>query len=1037
MAKIRVLKNSMLGTLIKPPEEKIYPVTTSEAVLIPKDGKLIDYLRSSVGALYIPSGQEAETNKIILGFANERLKNTWIKLAGNSWKNHLDDLYIEGNAMRNYVLCKLEIPQSAIAPDENDLEAYVDVSTKQTVVRLKDKTGDNHSRKVVWLRPKEGYVYPDSCIILLQGYYDGTNCTVNNITKAAHISTTALSGDPNGVVRGLKDNKIYAYTFDGSTYSLYTTWAAKSVELKQDLYQVGNGTPRTDRLYTYGAEPMMYTGGKFQATTYDGKHSLMYNEALTLPKLYQVLGLSVSKVVSLDMVADANTDYMLMEDAHFANFSFKIGKGSRIIDYAGHLTYYSPTKDNAVTIYTNAELRNAPLNDSYHFGAAFNNCKLAGVKPNMHPQSLVLTSNVIQAIDYITEDDIKECDGGTFANASAIFDRIVSQSFAGTEAKIDVVFPTTVTTHGYYLTKPMLIPSNVTVDFGGANVTIWLSDSRGNKIFTPYTNKGVGENDYIDMKRCVFAFVSWEEAKFNSIGENTGIRNMKFSLGSTGFANVLDCVIDLHNAPNGYNFSGLHFYLAAGNSSYYGVKYTDADGNTQYTNYKTNNNNDIYCIYDPIAKDTNKYYLYSYQDRKRFTNCSSVGRYDRKPDVLLQYGDGVVFDQCNFNHVMIFKGKSVTVTGNLTSGGWTLVDTQVVFNGEYCEISKFNLWHARVVFNGSHLSFQHRKYFTRAAIEADTDWVRAYVNKILQDEDGTLLSQNASEIVFNSTRLRDQYMGYLNEYYISSILTGPNVRVVNLPYGNATADKSVYAKNSRMMPYVCLNNTLPPLTKSLDYSNVTSWGTPKLVNVTYNLVNNGQWENFDAIWGSRWGHTPGGTYSAIFLGVIDIDRALYHKAGDAVQATTKTDFYLLFTSTMQLTNAKETRIGIAITGTTDGVTDNVLLTQCLSDYAGAIETIGQDSEKTDVLIMAEASITKNSTTGLGAANWNAQKTDTYNEINNNQYNECTKIDVIGDNIRAYLTTLPQYGKWKDGDEVILPTACYRYYNSNWHKMFDL
>ena len=87
--------------------------------------------------------------------------------------------------------------------------------------------------------------------------------------------------------------------------------------------------------------------------------------------------------------------------------------------------------------------------------------------------------------------------------------------------------------------------------------------------------------------------------------------------------------------------------------------------------------------------------------------------------------------------------------------------------------------------------------------------------------------------------------------------------------------------------------------------------------------------------------------------------------------------------------------------------------------------------------MVEASITKNSTTGLGAANWNAQKAETYNEINNGHYNECTKIDVIGDNIRAYLTTLPQYGKWKDGDEVILPTACYRYYNSNWHKMFDL
>ena len=127
---------------------------------------------------------------------------------------------------------------SGILPDGDDLEAFADESAGQVSVRLKDKTGDNHSRKVVWLRPKEGYVYPDSCIILLQGYYDGTNCTANNITKAATISTTALSGDPNGIVQGLKDNKIYAYTFDGSTYTLYTSWSARSVELQQDRKSV-------------------------------------------------------------------------------------------------------------------------------------------------------------------------------------------------------------------------------------------------------------------------------------------------------------------------------------------------------------------------------------------------------------------------------------------------------------------------------------------------------------------------------------------------------------------------------------------------------------------------------------------------------------------------------------------------------------------------------------------------------------------------------------------------------------------------------
>ena len=47
-------------------------------------------------------------------------------------------------------------------------------------------------------------------------------------------------------------------------------------------------------------------------------------------------------------------------------------------------------------------------------------------------------------------------------------------------------------------------------------------------------------------------------------------------------------------------------------------------------------------------------------------------------------------------------------------------------------------------------------------------------------------------------------------------------------------------------------------------------------------------------------------------------------------------------------------------------------------------------------------------------------------------NEATRIEWIGDNnIRAYMSKLPESGTWNDGDEVLLPTSINRYYNGRW------
>ena len=47
-------------------------------------------------------------------------------------------------------------------------------------------------------------------------------------------------------------------------------------------------------------------------------------------------------------------------------------------------------------------------------------------------------------------------------------------------------------------------------------------------------------------------------------------------------------------------------------------------------------------------------------------------------------------------------------------------------------------------------------------------------------------------------------------------------------------------------------------------------------------------------------------------------------------------------------------------------------------------------------------------------------------------NEATRIEWIGDNnVRAYMSKLPESGTWNNGDEVLLPTSINRYYNGRW------
>ena len=49
-------------------------------------------------------------------------------------------------------------------------------------------------------------------------------------------------------------------------------------------------------------------------------------------------------------------------------------------------------------------------------------------------------------------------------------------------------------------------------------------------------------------------------------------------------------------------------------------------------------------------------------------------------------------------------------------------------------------------------------------------------------------------------------------------------------------------------------------------------------------------------------------------------------------------------------------------------------------------------------------------------------------------NVATRIQWIGENnVRAFMTSLPQYGTWNDGDEVVLLTAVYRYFGGKWYQ----
>ncbi|MDE7387224.1 MAG: hypothetical protein K2N28_08830 [Muribaculaceae bacterium] len=55
-------------------------------------------------------------------------------------------------------------------------------------------------------------------------------------------------------------------------------------------------------------------------------------------------------------------------------------------------------------------------------------------------------------------------------------------------------------------------------------------------------------------------------------------------------------------------------------------------------------------------------------------------------------------------------------------------------------------------------------------------------------------------------------------------------------------------------------------------------------------------------------------------------------------------------------------------------------------------------------------------------------------ISGDYVNVATRIQWIGENnVRAFMSALPQYGTWNDGDEIVLQTAAYRYFGGKWYQ----
>lgn len=366
-------------------------------------------------------------------------------------------------------------------------------------------------------------------------------------------------------------------------------------------------------------------------------------------------------------------------------------------------------------------------------------------------------------------------------------------------------------------------------------------------------------------------------------------------------------------------------------------------------------------------------------------------------DIVIGKGDGCRLDAIHGCRIRI-EGSQGFISSNCINCGFNIIGSQgTIINHHDEEAKEYIVTNSIVVIQSSKI-WKHNRHLIN--IQDDINY-KLYDSPLFQLSKLTLI-----DVIVSGSFNKD--FGNVNDKYYdiyydnSKCDISPVVEIL----GNTKARASTYRES------------FPTLGEKLT-SNLNIYNRDNTIEPSSGIKLGVQWRENDMVLRDM----SNSKYIVIFI--YDKDRAIGKKLGEVAVGQSPTDF-----------GVKKQIPIVTISKDFSKIHDGSLYIYHLNDG-------------TTIDYRYVVDLYNNEMYGMDGYNTTGQETepsyyllDTGDALNNrigrdylseeDSYDECSKVEKVNYiNIRAYLSALPKYGKWKIGDEIVINSIIYKYNGSKW------
>ena len=805
----------------------------------------------------------------------------------------------------------------------------------------------------------------------------------------------------------------------------------------------------------------LYSGSEW--IIFDGKFVKGVDESEKC-KLY---GITCKKVKALKRL-QSGTRYILKTDAYLLHDTL-VGSDVEIVLDGGNLYRYHCIRElpRKVTCVNGSviDVPSASMEKMPDKITGMEKTQIYGVDENTSFAGVGAQSNCTveyNMMDFVHSEDYNGHNNAMSIDLNAVLDRIFGSlyidQFSGNQV-MTVKMPETHFGHtSFFVTRPVDIPHNVTLDLSGARVFV-------DKDFSMGADAGPLCGDSY-----VFSFCTNDE--YPNLATSV-VRNAEIMLDKELVASGR-CPSVVFNLTN---FSGV------------------------MENVEINLNGSTKCValWQPYGtpKET-------YSDRKIIRRCmvKNHGNRTDTPTVVLCMGDGCVIEQSNLGYVAIISGMSYTIRGCLNDS-YFLYDSAVDFSGSHWAAGQFRILDSRVRFAASRLDAHNDTADTESGsgvmrylgpwMAIDTEGCRSHLMRLLGEMN--LGAENFNDIdtpAGVSVDKQDRYMAHVSSYR-SVVSFDPSVRSQQIYWGYrrplsgqllkvGDGARIVGMENLESLPDIFIHNTL---TKN-DYEDVSIGDvTVSAVNAATIPLVNGDFhdlgrnvtvppavtvsatqrsETFDAATAQKYGCNWDGSNKLENIEarvVLDRKRKLYSEPFGCSDITPNGFKELIVDVSTNMSGMVYENLMVELTfkRTVGRISSRYVMRQhFLRPVAGDIISYGECGVGADKIgnvriaqfIISKVPVLTDDDNEMGTDDAYDIHIPGYNTLTDNWGNmrepmeveypveTATKLLHLGEgNVLAYVSALPTKGEWLDGDQAVVGNTLYMRHNGQWRKQSSL